>query len=75
MRVYLLRHGTAEDSPPAGGTDDDRELTADGITKLKRCAPGLRRLVDAEVVLTSPLRRSQLRSGSTPVGEPACSDT
>jgi phosphohistidine phosphatase len=58
MRVYLLRHGTAEDSPPAGGTDDDRELTADGITKLKRCAPGLRRLVDAEVVLTSPLRRS-----------------
>lgn len=59
MRLYLLRHGIAEDAAPTG-RDADRELTAKGIRKLKqvfklaaacRMSPGL--------IVSSPLIRAR----------------
>ena len=36
MHVYLLRHGDASNTAPDGSLDDDhRELTEDGISKLR----------------------------------------
>jgi phosphohistidine phosphatase len=58
LRVYVLRHGIAEDAPP-GGADADRALTQDGKQKLRRV---LERARDAGVrpslILTSPLKRA-----------------
>ena len=58
MRVYVLRHGIAEDAPP-GGSDADRVLTQEGKQKLRRV---LERARDAGVrpklILTSPLKRA-----------------
>jgi phosphohistidine phosphatase len=58
LRVYVLRHGIAEDAPP-GGSDADRVLTPEGKQKLRRV---LERARDAGVrpllILTSPLKRA-----------------
>ncbi len=35
MRIYLLRHGAAENKHP-GGTDNERALTAEGKDALRR---------------------------------------
>lgn len=59
MRLYLLRHGIAEDAAPTG-RDADRELTPKGVHKLKqvfklakacRLSPGL--------IVSSPLIRAR----------------
>lgn len=58
LRIYILRHGIAEDAP-AGGSDADRALTQEGKQKLRRV---LERARDAgvrpDVILTSPLKRA-----------------
>jgi len=58
MRIYLLRHGRAEDG--FGMRDEDRALTEDGRARLREAAPAWRRLVEPlDVVVTSPLRRAR----------------
>ena len=58
MKLYLLRHGVAEDAAP-GVLDAERSLTDDGRDKL---AAVLRRAAEAgvcpDVILTSPYARS-----------------
>jgi phosphohistidine phosphatase len=59
MKLYLVRHATAEDSNP-GIDDKDRALTDEGRVKMARAAEGLRKLkVRPALILTSPLRRAQ----------------
>lgn len=56
--LYLVRHGIAEVNSPAG--DADRQLTDEGVRKLRQAALGLKRLgVEPDVVLSSPLRRAE----------------
>ena len=58
MRIYVLRHGIAEDAPP-GGSDADRALTQEGKRKLRGVLERARRAgVHPEVILTSPLKRA-----------------
>lgn len=58
MRLYLCRHGIAED-PAHGQPDAERALTLEGIKKFRRAAKGFASL-DPEIthILTSPLRRA-----------------
>ncbi len=57
--LYLVRHGIAGPAP-AGMSDSDRVLTADGKRKMRRIAVGLKRLgVAPDAVLSSPLRRAE----------------
>jgi phosphohistidine phosphatase len=59
MKLYLLRHGIAEDHGP-DGTDASRELTGEGIDKMRREARGMGRLgVKLDLLLTSPLARAR----------------
>lgn len=59
MRIYLLRHGNAEDARP-GVSDAERALTDEGWERLQRSATAWRALVDPPgTVLVSPLRRAQ----------------
>jgi phosphohistidine phosphatase len=57
MILYIVRHAIAEDLKT---NDESRELTREGIEKMKKAAAGLRAL-DAvpEVMLTSPLVRAR----------------
>jgi phosphohistidine phosphatase len=58
MRLYVVRHGVAEDEAPRGG-DAARRLTPAGRAKVRKIARGLRRLrVSADAVFTSPLPRA-----------------
>jgi len=58
LRVYVLRHGIAEDAPP-GGSDADRALTQEGKQKLRRVLERARDSgVDPGLILTSPLKRA-----------------
>jgi phosphohistidine phosphatase len=58
--LYLIRHGVAEARGPGWPDDTKRPLTADGISRLKKSAGGLRRLgVAFDVILTSPLARTR----------------
>jgi phosphohistidine phosphatase len=58
MRLYLLRHGTAEELRP-GLDDADRALTSKGYQQCQQVADLLRRLdVAPQVVASSPLRRA-----------------
>lgn len=58
MKLFLLRHGIAEDGAP-GGRDAERALTAEGTAQLKQIAGAL---VDADVrvdvLRASPYRRA-----------------
>jgi phosphohistidine phosphatase len=59
--LYFCRHAIAEEAR-AGQADEARELTAEGIRKFRRAAPGIVKLVrDAppQVILTSPLIRAR----------------
>lgn len=59
MILYLLRHGTAEDSPAAGGGDGTRRLTERGRQKVRAAAAGMRALgLKFDVILTSPMARA-----------------
>jgi phosphohistidine phosphatase len=58
--LYLIRHGVAEERGPAWPDDTKRPLTADGISRLKKAAAGLRRFgVTFDLILTSPLTRTR----------------
>jgi phosphohistidine phosphatase len=58
MRIYILRHGIAEDAPP-GGADADRPLTQEGKQKLRGVLERARRAgVRPTIILTSPLKRA-----------------
>jgi phosphohistidine phosphatase len=58
MDLYVVRHGVAEEPTP-GGHDADRELTPDGVRKVKRAVRGMRALdLRFGRVLTSPWRRA-----------------
>ena len=58
MRIYFLRHGIAEERG-TGKPDSERQLTAEGIQKLKAGAKYFEALgVEPAVVYTSPLIRA-----------------
>ena len=60
MDVYLLRHAVAEDRDAEKfPNDDDRPLTAEGVSKMKLAADGIAELIEPpDVILTSPLPRT-----------------
>jgi phosphohistidine phosphatase len=58
LRIYILRHGIAEDAPP-GGSDAVRALTQEGKKKSRAVLECARRAgVRPDVILTSPLKRA-----------------
>lgn len=58
MKVYLLRHGIAEDRSPSGA-DADRRLTDEGRDKLRRVLERARSAgVAPSLILSSPLKRA-----------------
>ncbi|UZQ54119.1 phosphohistidine phosphatase SixA [Trichothermofontia sichuanensis B231] len=58
-RVYLVRHGIAEERSPAQ-TDETRALTPEGEKKTRKVAERLRSLnLHFDLILTSPLVRAQ----------------
>jgi phosphohistidine phosphatase len=58
MRIYLLRHGNAED-PSRRPTDEDRQLTDEGRDEVARVGRAVRRAkVDMSLVITSPYVRA-----------------
>lgn len=59
MRLYLLRHGDAEDYAPTG-RDFDRRLTPEGIERMRAEAEGMRALgLKFEKIFASPLLRAR----------------
>lgn len=59
MRLYVVRHGKAEDVGP-DGTDASRRLTEEGKDDFRRGAEGLARLgLRLDCILTSPLVRAR----------------
>src|ERR1700674_2654146 len=59
-RLYLIRHGLAEERGEAWPDDTKRPLTEEGMSRLRKEARGLVRLgVTFDVVLTSPLVRAR----------------
>jgi phosphohistidine phosphatase len=59
MRLYILRHGVAEDRSPSQ-RDWDRRLTPAGIAEMRLAAAGMRRLgLRFDAVITSPLVRAR----------------
>jgi phosphohistidine phosphatase len=58
MELFVVRHAIAEVAAP-GQDDATRELTDEGVRKLRQVVKGLRRLdVDFDRVLTSPWARA-----------------
>ena len=58
MRIYVLRHGIAEEATP-GGTDAERALTQEGKRRLRCVLERARRAgVHPDAILTSPLKRA-----------------
>ena len=58
MRLYVMRHGPAEDSSPSG-RDFDRSLSAHGRTRTKLVARELEKLGERPArIISSPLRRA-----------------
>ncbi len=60
MRIYLLRHGIAEDPRP-GLADPDRTLTAEGLKRLQ--AIRRRSALPPMLTLSSPYRRALQTAG------------
>jgi phosphohistidine phosphatase len=59
MKLYLVRHATAEDGT-AASEDKDRGLTEDGKTRMMRAVRGLQKLkINPVLILTSPLKRAR----------------
>ena len=61
VRVYLIRHAIAFERDGRRWPDDrERPLTAEGVEKFRRSAPGLAWLAgDMDCVVTSPLVRAR----------------
>lgn len=62
MRIFLIRHGLAEEreeSARNGMPDEDRSLTEKGRSRMRRGAQGLQRMVPKlEIIASSPYRRA-----------------
>jgi phosphohistidine phosphatase len=59
MRLYIVRHAIAVPRGTPGIQDDDRDLTKEGIKKMREAALGLRNLgCIPELLLSSPLIRA-----------------
>jgi phosphohistidine phosphatase len=59
MKLYVIRHGIAEDHGPDGG-DAGRRLTHEGVVQTTQAARGLSRLIEPpEAILTSPKVRAK----------------
>ncbi len=59
MRLYLIRHGRAENAGP-DGSDASRRLSPDGVARWVESVRGLRAQgVTLDLVLSSPLARAQ----------------
>ncbi len=78
-RIYLVRHGVAEDIAPSG-RDVDRRLTEDGRRRLERTLERMRRLdVSIDLLVSSPRVRAVqtadvLAAGLSPVRREIWSD-
>jgi phosphohistidine phosphatase len=61
MKLYLVRHGIAQDRDAEGVTSDaDRALTRKGESRTRKAARGLRAMgVQPDVIATSPYRRAR----------------
>ena len=61
MYVYLMRHGDASSTAPDGTLDDDRrELTPEGIDKLRAACQVYARMIETpQKVIHSPLIRAR----------------
>lgn len=60
MDIILMRHGRAAERGSHTGPDEERPLTGDGIKRLQRAMPGLRKVVPrVDQVATSPLLRAR----------------
>lgn len=58
MRIYVLRHGIAEDVAP-GGSDAERALTPEGKRRLRAVLVQARRAgIHPDLVVSSPLKRA-----------------
>jgi len=77
MQLFVIRHAIAEDAAPEQD-DPSRELTDDGIRKLRQVVKGLRALdISFDRILTSPwLRAVQTAERLSPVcdSEPITTD-
>jgi phosphohistidine phosphatase len=59
MKLYLMRHGIAEDRAPSG-KDADRSLTQEGMQQTLAAARALAQLnLSFDLILASPYRRTQ----------------
>lgn len=59
MKIYIVRHGIAEDHSRQGG-DAGRELTEEGRKKMKEAAAGFARMApEMDNIYTSPLVRAR----------------
>jgi phosphohistidine phosphatase len=61
MQLYFLRHGIAVDhgAPGYEHDDDARPLTEEGIWLTHQVAAALKKLVKADIILSSPLPRAR----------------
>jgi phosphohistidine phosphatase len=60
MRIYIIRHGIAEDVAKGGGGDAKRALTQEGRKKMKEAADGFARLEPKlDRIFASPLVRAR----------------
>lgn len=60
MRLYIVRHAIAASHGTLGVKDDDRDLTEEGVERMRQAAEGLRRLdCIPELILSSPLLRAR----------------
>jgi len=56
MKIYILRHGIAENFNPGG--DPSRSLTKEGMKKVEEIAQFLNGKISPDVILTSPYVRA-----------------
>jgi phosphohistidine phosphatase len=64
MDCLLFRHGIAVSPEEWDGSDDERPLTKEGITKTEQAAEGLKRIgMKPTYVLCSPFTRAQQTAG------------
>jgi phosphohistidine phosphatase len=59
-RLYLIRHGLAEEQGEAWPDDGQRPLTDEGLARVRKSAQALARMgIEIDIVLTSPLVRTR----------------
>jgi phosphohistidine phosphatase len=60
VKLYFLRHGVAQEPEDWTGPDEDRPLTKEGISRMKREADAIERLeLEIQAILCSPLLRAR----------------